>query len=88
MLYSITSQTLTPIGDISKLDATYGIFHVLVQAPSERKAIEKAVEAIVDSYKDDEDVEAIASYTTPCVSVLDEEGHIVNHYWGFKGHEI
>lgn len=87
MIYSITAQTLTPIGDISMLNATCGVYHSLERAASERSAIETAMERIADTYKDGK-LTAVKNYDVHTVTVLDDEAHIVNHYWGFKGHEV
>lgn len=88
MIYSITAQTLTPIGDISMLNATCGVYHQLVRAASERSAIETAMEKIAGTYKDSTVGKAVCNYDAQTVTVLDESAHIINHYWGFKGHEV
>jgi hypothetical protein len=88
MIYSITAQSLTPIGDLSKLNATCGVFHQLVRAASERSAIETAMETIAGYYTDSNEGKAICNYDVHTVTVMDESAHIINHYWGFKGHEV
>lgn len=88
MIYSITAQCLTPIGDIAMLNATCGVYHQLVRAASERSAVETALETIAGKYRDSNGQRPIINYDQHTLTILDDQAHIVNYYWGFRGHEI
>ena len=88
MIYSITAQCLTPIGDISMLNATCGIFQMLIRAESERSAIDKACAKIASDHMERPDETPVINRDAKTVTILDGNAHIVNYYWGFKGHEV
>lgn len=88
MIFSVTAQTLTPIGKMAELNATYGVYSTLIKTRSEEDAIRRAIEEIATDYEDDAEYKAYTKTDPPCVSILNHEGHIVNHYWGFRSHEV
>lgn len=85
--YSITAQCLTPIEVGDQIDKACGIYQQFTKGESLQDAITKVMETIAAPYKRSEcPYCAVLNYDKSNVTILDDQGHIINFYWGFVGH--
>lgn len=85
-LYAITAQCLTPLGVVNEINRATGIYQQLVDADSLQDAIHAAMQTIALPYRNSRDIAAVLNYDKMTITIMDEKAHIVNYYWGFKGH--
>lgn len=85
--YSITAQCLTPIGNAENINETCGMYQQCQKGESLQDAIYHVMEKIAAPYRKARTMCAVLNYDKMTVTILDEQGHIVNLYWGFLGHK-
>ena len=83
-IYCVTCQCLTPLGMDSEITQATGIHMEIIRADSEQQAIRICQEGLEARFKGEGD----ARIRGQSVGVLDEAGHIVNYFWGFRSHRI
>lgn len=86
--YCITCQCLTPIFQLADLSETAGVFTTTTRANSLQDAIVAVIKELVAPYKEKDELTAVVNYQKHTLQVLDEKAHIVNYFWGFRGHRI
>lgn len=87
-LYSVTAHCLTPINSDQDITISAGTASLLIKADSEQDAIGHAMKAIAAAYEEDKELSAIISDKAGTVCIMDDNGHIVNHFWNFRSHRI
>lgn len=87
--YCITADNLTgeiPQGAIIQQS---GIAITIQIAESEKEAVRMMQHSIRSCYElSDDELKGIVDEMNGVVTIMDESGHIVNHFWNFRSHRV